>query len=91
MTFIESWALMVGVIAVGLGIAVTFVLLISGLVYWWNVHTYSQVRRKFHQEYEAQLRALTAREAKRGFAVDDEIVVLSEFLSEREMTRKDMN
>src|ERR1043165_9349821 len=75
-----------------LAIVVVYVLFRGVLAYNARHYDNLRIRKKFQENYERYLDDLQARSLSRhGSATDQEIVMLSDFLTEREITRKSMN
>lgn len=74
--------------------ALVFVYALFRLLLAYNEFHYNvmrQIQPKFNEHYQAYLKDLTARQVRKGYQADEDIVAVSEFLSEREITRKGMN
>ena len=73
-------------------IVVAYVLFRGVLAYNARHDDNLRIREKFEENYARYLDDLHARSlSRRGNATDQEIVVLNDFLTEREITRKSMN
>ncbi len=82
--------LLIGVILIGWCLATLFAGIVWAAVGWWNMHRWDAIRAKYREEYVVHLKQL---EARRGYQADtdSDMVILSEFLDEREIQRRRMN